>query len=224
MNKKKLNLPGVALLDAPGADFMLPAQLSDAEEAALPPEVRRITNEDFERAKARMSPPGTLGLHPRVEALRLRYMLVDEIFIGAATYDRIHVYQCDHHKGNVYGDSGIIMTDTQRVREQIAAPFGFILSAGLQALDTMRAHGMELGDVVAFSSPAAARVQVGFIGSKALWLMVMHVGDICSNHDTQRRIRKGEIEVIHKDDQYRYRWNGTAEPSAMPKDPRVIIG
>lgn len=155
-------------------------------------EIRRRSEE---RA-SKMSPPGTLGLPEKLDALRLEHGITDGYFEFQCIWDRIFVFQTFAFDSKTFVPGGLIeLSDNDKKVERYSSPRGIIIGAGLMALDALRSHGQELGDTVCFIQQAPWRMEVDRIGGHSEWMLIFRVGDISGNLSLQERLRAKAARV-----------------------------
>ena len=142
-----------------------------------------------------MSPPGALGLPPLLEAKRLKYQITDGAFRAQPAFDRILVWQISEHEGETFGGGKIIMAATVRKREEVETPRGVIVSAGLQALDHLRSHAIDIGHTVYFVQNAPWRIRCDVNAGHLFHVMVLRDGDLITSEETKTMLRNGELAI-----------------------------
>lgn len=171
--------------------------MEEAQENSFEKSAAALALEIDQSTKEQMSPPGALKLTPHLEEKRIEHGIIDDCFQVCAEFDRILVYQLpasDH----TFGKSGIIMPQASQKRVAQETPKGIIVSAGLGALDVLKTSGQEVGDTILFIKQGMWRIVCGWVRHVEVHLMVLSVGDICSNQDKAQRLREGLIK---------YHWN-----------------
>jgi hypothetical protein len=106
------------------------------------------------------------------------------------------------------------MPDSAKKRVREEAPRGVIESAGLEALDTLRSHGADLGHIVNFVRLAPWRLPVDMIAGAPVYVLILQDADITSSEDTAKAVRSGELRLISEPGKHRYEGRGV--PS-LPK-------
>lgn len=129
-----------------------------------------------------------------------------------ASFDRIIVYMIPEEKAarDTYTQGGLIYKpENKHEAEKAESPRGIIVSAGLQAQDIMRSHGMGLGHMVwvARYSPWRHEVEKDEQG-RDIQFFFMRVGDIVGSETLQQQIRAGKVTVeIQSDGTHRYKFH-----------------
>lgn len=177
---------------------------TEAELERLDPVLRaEVLKLDAER-KSRMSPEGELGLPALLEKRRLEYGITDGAFAVQPYNDTVLVYQISRMQGETFGDSSIIMPDVVKKKEHEGTPQGIVVAAGLQALDSLRMNGMDLGHVVAFCRVAPWRIETDKIGGRYDEILVFRVGDVVGSVDLADSLRDGTMEVRFDQEKYEH--------------------
>ena len=163
-----------------------------------------------------MSPPGALGLPPLLEKRRLEMGLIDELFLQQATYQRLLLWALDplEYEGGTSGDSGLYLPGKTIAREAAEAPRALIVSAGIDALDFLRSHGMDVGHIVTMCQECPYGIRVGIVSGKEFKLRIVDAGDIVASEDLGYEIREGRCEAFYDEGQntHKYRDPRTGEP------------
>jgi hypothetical protein len=170
-------------------------QLSQEQIEKLDPTIRQKAEAASAKVMAQMSPPGALGLPPKLEAKRLEYGMIDAYFDHCALFEKVFVYQILDDGGDTYGGGLIHRTDQAKDDDRLKAPRGIVVSAGLKAADALMSNGVELGDIVTFTRGAVTRVRVGWVDGHEVWVTVLYVDDISGCLGLAARIRSGELTV-----------------------------
>jgi len=152
-----------------------------------------------EKRRAKLAPPGSLGLPQLLDERRLEYLIPDGMFQQQPCYDRIYVYQIppEHviRKDREASKSAfaIRMSGGWRDMEQDRAHRGIIVSAGLSAWDHLVSHGMGLGHIVNFAFFSVLRHFPDDDQNESI--VPLHAGQLISSEDTQRMLRTGELSI-----------------------------
>lgn len=184
-----------------------------------------------EKKQALMAPAGSLGLPKLLEERRLRYGIPNGAFMEHAVYDRILLYQIDpkhleaKNQRIANGEKEIILTERRQKLEQLEAPRGVIVSAGLLALDAIRSNGMDLGHIVSFSKLAPWAKEVDNISGHVEKLLILSAGDIISSEDLYENLRNRVARVVYDQEHGIHKYvdeNGKDWRPVMPAiDPSV---
>lgn len=158
-----------------------------------------------ETAKAvaeKLATPGTLGLPPLLEKRRLEWEIPDGVFRACpgALYDRILLWQIPllaktKEEAITFGGGLIAKSDQSKDKEQREAPRAVVVGAGLQALDSLRSHGVDLGHIVYFSKNTVYAIQVDYIAGKFQRVSVARDGDLILSEDLAAAYADGTVKV-----------------------------
>ncbi len=173
--------------------------------------------------KKRMARKGALKLDALLEARRLEYGIPDGAFRVQASFERIIVYNIPPAEQASAESSIIQMTDKTKERMKDASPRGIIVSAGLEALDSLRTNGMDLGHIVLYTHYVIGTTPVEFIDGKEIKVFIMHAGDITGSEDTAAAIRSGEMEIVWNGEQHVYRRKGEKAKPKVPVVPKRML-
>lgn len=167
----------------------------------------------FESIKAKMSPPGALGLPALLEDRRIRFSIPDGLFRETCLYDRVLLFQVKEHIPNrTAGDTSIIMPENVQQKEEDRTPVGIVISAGPKALDELRSNGADLGHVVRFVQISIIRVQCDTISGKPFWGIPVRSCDIYSSFDLTDQLRSGERRLVYDSTLEQHVYEGAAAP------------
>lgn len=148
-----------------------------------------------------MSPAEKLKLPPLLELRRQKYLLPDEVFAHQAVYDRVLVMQLserDDADNEKFEGTPFFKTQKKQAADLEALPRGVLVSAGLKALDNLRANGIDLGHVVTFIKMAPFRLPLGSIEGVHFNVLVMRDGDINTSEDLVTLQRADKVSVAIK--------------------------
>lgn len=160
--------------------------------------------EESERAlqreiEANFSAPGTLGLPPLLEAKRIKHAIPDSAWDAAAVFNKICVWQIAVDSSDTYGGGLIAKTEVQKKRELTDAPRGVIVSAGLQALDELRSHGVDIGHTVFFTHLAPFRKRLPPIAGREPSLVILHAGDVFCSEELAQSLKSRKARIISRE-------------------------
>ncbi len=162
------------------------------------PMIMAMAEAETKAMREHMSPPGTLNLPPLLEARRLEMALPDDYFTIDAVFQRVFLKQLDPREFNEgkYGTTGLVVIPAVQSREAKEAPRGIIVSAGIDALDYLVSHGMELGHIITFCQEAPYGIRVGIPGGYEQKVIVIDVGDIVASEDLAVARNAGDLSVV----------------------------
>lgn len=192
------------------------------------PMITKMAEAETAAMREHMSPPGTLNLPPLLEERRLEMGLPDDYFTIDAVFQRVFLKQLDPREfGNdTYGTTGIVMIPAVLSREAKEAPRGIIVSAGIDALDYLVNHGMDLGHIVEFCQEAPYGIRVGMPGGYEQKVLVIDVGDIIGSEDLAVARNAGDLKVVcDRDDENKHKMVQRDGSSWTPvKAPKMSEG
>lgn len=148
-----------------------------------------------------ISAPGKLDLPPEIlppalERRRIEHYIPDQAWDIQPAVDVVHVWQIGRPRETASDGGMIVLTEQARDASRYESPRGIIVTAGLLALDHLRSHGMDLGDIAYLLRMSPYRLPMDLIGHRDQGgLLVLHSGDIKGSEDTMQRIRRGELRV-----------------------------
>lgn len=155
---------------------------------------------DFQKEiEANFSPPGVLGLPRLLEDKRVKYGIPDSAWKSQAVFNKILVWQLPIDEAATYGGGLIVKTDERKARERNEAPRGIIVSAGLQALDELRSHGVDLGHTVHFTHTAPFRKRLSAIAGKEPSLVILHSGDIFDSEELAETLKSRRARIVARE-------------------------
>lgn len=195
-------------------------QMDDSRMAGFLPGQLEKQRRETEARQAKMSPAGALNLPPLLDARRLEFGLVDDVFREAVAWDRVYIAQVPpHFFSSTWGESIIVTTDKTQQRQKDEAPHGIIVGAGLSALDSLRDHGMDLGHIVSFAKFAPYRVVMSMLGTEEIWVHVIRAGDITGSEDLALDLIEGRARVVRNENGRHVIVRDDAMPGRDPVDP-----
>jgi hypothetical protein len=175
--------------------------------------------------QSRMSPPGTFKIPPLLELRRQQHLIPDGAFKRTPVWDWCFVYQIardDISDGQTYGDTKIVMSANTRDYKKRESPRGVLVAAGLQALDTLSSHGIQVGDVVTMIRNAPWAIEVDFVGSQSLYVYCLRDADLVSGEDLQKRLNDGVLRlerVVEEKDGQKFTRHRYVQEDGTPMDP-----
>lgn len=151
----------------------------------------------LEHISPESSPP--IPMSRLLNERRLKYLIPDEAFeyAGGTAFDRVLTWQVSRHEGETKGGL-ILMPETTKEYERQSACMGIIVGAGLQALDGLKSHGIDLGHLVVHAKNVIFRLPFATIGGKDYWLTILTTGDIIASCDLARLRKEKAVRTIEK--------------------------
>lgn len=178
----------------------------DSESAAAAVvEFENKVQEVAKEVKRRQSPEGHFKQNtPLLERRRIQHVIPDGAFKQTMTFDRILVSQMDQDDGETYGDTGIFKPEAAKAHDTNTAPRGILLAAGLEALDSLRSNGIDLGHIVTFIKNAPWHMRIDNVMGHDMHALIMRAGDITGSEDLATALQSGECrieakETVHED-------------------------
>lgn len=164
-------------------------------------EFQRLEREDKlqKEIEANFAEPGKLGLPALLEAKRIKYAIPNSAWRSQAVFNKILVWQIPIDESDTYGQTGLVKPETVKKRELSEAPRGVIVSAGLQALDELRSHGVDIGHTVFFTHLAPFRKRLPPIAGREPALVILHSGDIFDSEELADNLKSRVCRVIAKE-------------------------
>lgn len=143
----------------------------------------------------------SIGLGPLVDKKRWQYGIPDMAFFNQSpAFNRVLVAQIPEvgEESETYAGTNIIKTEVTKKRDQVEAPRGIIVGAGLQALDELRSNGMDIGHTVGFTRLAPFRRRAGIIAGQPILLIVLVAGDIVDSEDLGYHLKQRSCRIVAK--------------------------
>lgn len=171
-----------------------------------------------------MSPPGAFPwLPPLLEKRRLSMGLVDQLFTVQACYHKLFVWQLDAIDmldGMAGKGSKIHVPGFTEDREHAETPRAIIISAGIDALDSLRSHGMDLGHIIIMQREAPHGIRVATVYGEKKVLMILEDGDICGSEDLAFEIAAGRCESFYDTEENVHKYRDPRTKDAW--DPELV--
>ena len=124
---------------------------------------------------------------------------------GQALFDEVLIFQIPDEEKGAEKIGSIYKPNTRKDTDEKRCPRGVIVSAGLGAMDKLRDHGMQLGEMVRFSPHVYTRFELDHDAQgREQYMPFMTVGDIKVSEDIPGRLVSGELELVYEDGQYKY--------------------
>lgn len=184
-------------------------------------ELRKAAAEEFKKRKlvaegvaeklhASLKPAGYFNIPELLDQRRLEFGIPNGAFEVYPLFDQIYIWQISTVQGETFDPEGcIIMPDQTISRKRNTAPRGILISAGLQAMDSLHSTGCGIGHIVRFKKLSPYVMPVEEIDGHELTVMVIRDGDLNSSEDLAKSVytnRTGEVKNIATDGSYDFRY------------------
>ncbi len=147
---------------------------------------------------ASLAPRGTYNIPMLLDERRFEYGIPNGAFEHFPLFDKVYIWQLTLTERRTYSDGGaIVKPDAVIASDRNTAPRGIIVSAGLQALDSLRSTGVDIGHIVRFKKFSPFIQPVGEINGVPLTVMVIRDGDIVSSEDLAREYHGRTISIVN---------------------------
>lgn len=148
--------------------------------------------------EASLAPRGTYNIPMLLDERRFEYGIPNGAFESFPAFDKVYIWQVNLTERRTYSEGGaIIKPDARVAHDRNTAPRGIIVSAGLQALDSLLSTGIDVGHMVRFKKFSPFIQPVAEIQGVELTVMVIRDGDIVSSEDLARAYHAREISVVN---------------------------
>ncbi len=145
-----------------------------------------------------LAPRGTYNIPHVLDERRFQYGIPNGCFEQFPVFDKVYVYQIPLRERSTYSEGGaIIMPEARQSNERSTAPRGIIVSAGLQALDSLRSTGIDIGHIIRFKKFAPFIQPIEVVTGVELTVMVIRDGDIVASEDLARSYHAREISIVN---------------------------
>lgn len=160
---------------------------------------RAIVAENIADAlEASLAPRGTYNIPILLDERRFEYGIPNGAFEQFPVFDKVYVWQLTLTERRTYSEGGAIVKPDARIAyDRNTAPRGIIISAGLQALDSLQSTGIDVGHIVRFKKFSPFIQPVGDIKGVEVTVMVIRDGDIVSSEDLARAYHARELSIIN---------------------------
>jgi hypothetical protein len=136
-----------------------------------------------------LAPLGTYNIPKMLDERRFDYGIPNGCFEHQPLFDKVYIWQLTLTERRTYSDGGaIVKPDAVVAYDRNTAPRGIIVAAGLQALDSLRSTGCDIGHIVRFKRMAPFMQPVGEVNGVQLTVMTVRDGDIVSSEDLAREL------------------------------------
>lgn len=151
-----------------------------------------------EELEKSLAPRGTYNIPLLLDERRFEYAIPNGAFEQFPVFDKVYIHQIAVDERLTYTDGGAILKpDAVVAYDRNTAPRGIIVSAGLQALDSLRSTGIDLGHIVRFKKFSPFIQPIAEIKGRQLTVMVIRDGDIVASEDLANAYHKKLVSIIN---------------------------
>jgi hypothetical protein len=148
--------------------------------------------------EASLHPRGHYNIPQLLEDRRFEYGIPNGAFESFPVFDKVYIWQCTLNEQRTYAKGGSIVKPDQIIAvDRNTAPRGIIVSAGLQALDSLRSTGIDVGHMVRFKKFSPFIQPVAEINGVQLTVMVIRDGDIVSSEDLAAAYHSKLLSIVN---------------------------
>ena len=135
-------------------------------------------------------------------------------------FDRVLVYQLADAVSDKAGEGSLIYKpESLKARQEREECRGLLLAAGAAAMDHLKSHGIEVGDVVWFSRLAIWRHVADTINGKDVEMMFLRSADLAGSEEHLQRVLDGRAVMHETEGQHSWTVSGeTRRPVTPPVD------
>lgn len=145
-----------------------------------------------------LAPRGTFNIPFILDERRFEYGIPNGAFEQFPAFDKVFIWQLNTSERKTYTVGGKIHKPEARIAyDRNTAPRGIIVSAGLQALDSLRSSGIDVGHIVRFKKFSPFIMPVAEIQGVELAVMVIRDGDIVSSEDLGNLYNQRLVSVVN---------------------------
>ena len=157
-----------------------------------------VARQIADKLEASLKPRGYYNIPPLLDERRFQYAIPNGAFEQFPVFDKVYVHQIPTTERQTYSAGGsIIMPEARQAYERNTAPRGIIVSAGLQALDSLRSTGIDLGHIIRFKKFSPFIQTVDEIDGHELQVMVIRDGDIVASEDLAKAYHQKLVSIIN---------------------------
>jgi hypothetical protein len=144
------------------------------------------TNRIESKLRKSLKPLGHYNIPEVLDKRRLEYLIPNGAFESYPGFDKCYIWQISlEGSRDTYSEGGkILMPEAVKSYKKNTAPRGILVSAGLQAMDSLYSTGFAIGHIVRFKKFSPFIMPVGEIDGHELAVMVVRDGDIEASEDT----------------------------------------
>lgn len=151
-----------------------------------------------DKVEKSLLPRGTFNIPMLLDERRFEYGIPNGCFKQFPVFDKVYVWQIPTEERHTYSDGGtIIKPDAVISHDRNTAPRGIIVSAGLQALDSLRSTGIDLGHIIRFKKFSPFIQPIDEVDGRPLNVMVIRDGDIVASEDLAKAYHDRLVSIIN---------------------------
>lgn len=173
-----------------------------------PEELKRLaediefTNKVEDKLRRSLKPLGHFNIPEILDKRRFEYLIPNGAFESYPGFDKCYIWQISLEGArDTYSEGGkILMPDAVKSYKKNTAPRGILVSAGLQAMDSLYSTGFKIGDIVRFKKFSPFIMPVGEIDGHELAVMVVRDGDIEASEDLALELNERRSNIVNTSD------------------------
>jgi hypothetical protein len=205
------------------------SHLSPEELSKLAEDIEH-TNKIEAKLRKSLKPLGHYNIPEILDKRRFEYLIPNGAFESYPGFDKCYIWQISLEGArDTYSEGGkILMPDAVKSYKKNTAPRGILVSAGLQAMDSLYSTGFRIGDIVRFKKFSPFIMPVGEIDGHELAVMVIRDGDLEASEDLAAALNSKESNICNTSDKgYDFRvvyqdGKGQSGPKVSPYyDPSI---
>jgi hypothetical protein len=151
-----------------------------------------------DKLMASLEPRGTFNIPMLLDERRFKYAIPNGAFASYPAFDKVYIWQITLTERKTYSDGGAILKpDAIVASDRNTAPRGIIVSAGLQALDSLRSSGFDIGHIIRFKKFSPFIQPIDEIDGVPLTVMVIRDGDIVSSEDLAKAYHARQVSIVN---------------------------
>ena len=136
---------------------------------------------------------------PLLEDKRHEFAIPNGCWNMQMVFDRILVYQIPMEEGDGTAGTSILLPEQSATRAANEANRGVIVNAGAEALDGLKANGIDLGHTIYFLRNSPWHSQVDALGGHFFHAIILQTGDIIGSEELAAAMTTGEAKVECKE-------------------------
>jgi hypothetical protein len=152
-----------------------------------------------EKLRRSLKPLGHYNIPEILDKRRLEYLIPNGAFESYPGFDKCYIWQISLEGArDTYSEGGkILMPDAVKSYKKNTAPRGILVSAGLQAMDSLYSTGFKIGDIVRFKKFSPFIMPVGEIDGHELAVMVVRDGDLEASEDLALELNSRQSAICN---------------------------